>query len=134
MEKGESITVLAVDDDRAFVELTAIYLGHGDNLINVVTVTDPAEALSLFADRDIDCIVSDFDMPKMDGLEFLGKIRIVDNDIPFILFTGCESEEVASDAISAGVTDYLHKGSRREQFTLLANMIRSSVAQYRVDR
>ncbi|MFB6149445.1 MAG: PAS domain S-box protein, partial [Halobacteriales archaeon] len=56
------------------------------------------------------------------------------NDLPFLLFTGKGSEEVASDAITAGATDYLQKGSGTEQYELLANRVVNAVDQYRSKR
>lgn len=83
---------------------------------------------------EVDCIVSDYDMPRQNGLEFLNTIRGDYPELPFILFTGKGSEEVASKAISAGVTDYLQKGPGTEQYSLLANRIKNAVAQYRAER
>lgn len=53
-------------------------------------------------------------MPGLDGLDVLERVRGEYPDLPFILFTGKGSEEIASDAISKGVTDYLQKGGGTE--------------------
>ena len=55
-------------------------------------------------------------------------------DLPFILFTGKGSEEVASEAITAGVSDYLNKGSGTDQYVLLANRIENLASRYRTER
>jgi CheY-like chemotaxis protein len=89
----------------------------------VLGLSDAGEALSVLESRDVDCIVSDDQMPEMDGLEFLRLVREGYPDLPFLLFTGRGSEELAGEAISAGVTDYLQKESGTEQFTVLANRI-----------
>jgi len=81
----------------------------------------------MLADADVDCIVSDFDMPDQNGIEFLETVREEYPDLPFILYTGKGSEEVASDAISTGVTDYLQKESGTDHHSLLANRIRQAV-------
>ncbi|PSP40846.1 hypothetical protein BRC63_05080, partial [Halobacteriales archaeon QH_10_70_21] len=52
-------------------------------------------------------------------------------DLPFMLFTGKGSEEVAGEAISAGVTDYIRKGPDTERFTVLATRITNAVERYR---
>lgn len=51
-----------------------------------------------------------YDMPRQTGIEFLETVREEYPGLPFILYTGKGSEEVAADAISAGVFDYLQKG------------------------
>jgi len=126
-----SIDVLHVDDDPQVSELAAIFLERETDAIAVQTVTTPTDALERLATGDIDCIVSDYDMPGMNGIEFLQTVRDDYPDLPFILYTGKGSEEVASDAISAGVTEYLQKEAGTGQYTVLANRITNAVEQYR---
>jgi len=125
------ITVLHVDDEPDFADLVSIYLEREGDSLEVLTETSGKAGLDRLDTDDIDCIVSDYDMPRMDGLEFLQAVREDYPDLPFILFTGKGSEEIASDAISAGVTDYLQKGSGTDQYTVLANRIENAVHQYR---
>lgn len=133
MNISHPLTVLSVDDDPDFAGLTAAFLEREDDHIDVLTASNPTDALELFRAHDVDCIVSDYEMPGMDGLSFLESVRRIDESIPFILYTGKGSEEVAGDAISAGVTDYLQKATGNEQYALLANKIRNSVAQSRAE-
>lgn len=134
MDISQPLTVLSVDNDPDFAELTARFLEREDDRLKVLTESNPADALELFHSHRIDCIVSDYEMPGMDGLSFLEKVRGIDENIPFILYTGKGSEEVASDAISAEVTDYFQKTTGNEQYTLLANKIRNGVAQSRAEQ
>jgi len=124
------IRVLHVDDEVDVADLTATFLER-DGGLSVETATSASEGLDRLAAEDIDCVVSDFDMPEMDGIEFLEAVRETDPDLPFVLFTGQGNEEIASEAISAGVTDYLQKQTGTEQYELLANRIRNAVSQYR---
>ena len=133
-EAVEQRRILHVDDDPAFADLTAAYLDRIDGSIDVATETSASAALERFADDRIDCVVSDYDMPEMDGLEFLDRVRERDPDVPFVLFTGKGSEEIASDAISAGATDYIQKEPGSDQFTVLANRVRNAIDQYRSER
>ena len=129
----EPIRVLHVDDQADFADLTATALEREDDRLSVEAMTSGDEVLERLTDG-IDCVVSDYDMPGRNGIEVLEAIRERYPDLPFILFTGKGSEEVASEAISAGVTDYLEKEGGLSQYTVLANRIRNAVDQYRSKR
>jgi len=128
------IRVLHVDDNEQILDLTSTYLERKSEAISIVSETDPSNALGTIDEEWIDCIVSDFDMPQMDGLKFLEAVRAEHPDLPFILFTGKGSEEIASEAISAGVTDYLQKGMSNDQYSLLANRIENIVQKRNAER
>lgn len=128
------IRVLHVDDEPTFADLVATFLEREDDQFTVETATGAEEGLAHLTDHDVDCIVSDYDMPERNGIEFLESVREEYDELPFILHTGKGNEEIASDAISAGVTDYLQKKPGTEQYQLLANRIRNAVEQYRAVR
>ena len=131
----DAIRVLHVDDDEAFVDMAATFLERADERLNVRTATSVEEAKAILADWDeVDCIVSDYDMPGRTGVEFLEVVREDRPGLPFVLYTGKGSEEIASDAISAGVTDYLQKESGTDQYTVLANRITNAVESRRSQR
>ncbi|WP_136687889.1 PAS domain S-box protein [Halorhabdus amylolytica] len=127
------IAVLHVDDEPDLAALVADMLERDDD-ITVETATDAEEGLAGLAEGRFDCVVSDYAMSGMDGIEFLEAVRADYPDLPFILYTGRGSEEVASEAITAGATDYLQKGGGTEQYDLLKNRIHNAVAQYRSER
>ena len=115
------------------------FLERGANRLAIETANSAAEGLAVLADRGvgvdgIDCVVSDYDMPERNGIEFLGAVRGEYPDLPFVLFTGKGSEEIASEAISVGVSDYLQKGSGTEQYDLLANRVTNLARARRSDR
>lgn len=132
--KPSSIDVLHVDDDPEFADLVATFLERESDAIEVITANSPSEGLSVLADRPIDCVVSDYDMTRMDGLQFLERVREEHGQLPFVLFTGKGSEEIASEAIRAGVTDYLQKGGGSDRYAMLANRIHNAVESYRSRR
>jgi PAS domain S-box-containing protein len=128
------IRILLVDDEPGLVAVAADLLEREDGRFVVETAASAEAGLERIAEGEFDCIVSDYDMPGRNGIEFLRAVRADDPDLPFILFTGKGSEEVASDAISAGVTDYLQKETGTDQYAVLANRIANVVAQTHAER
>ncbi|QLG27154.1 response regulator [Halorarum halophilum] len=133
-KSASQLTVLHVDDDRSFLELAATMLEREHDRLTVLSETTAADGLArLYADgNEIDCVLSDYEMPQMDGLEFLVTVRSEFPDVPFVLLTARGSEEVASLAISAGVSDYQQKSGGIDQFALLANRIGTLVSRARM--
>ncbi|SDY56233.1 PAS domain S-box protein [Halobellus clavatus] len=119
------IRILHVDDQPDFTDLTATYLERKDDSFSIATAKSAGDGIELLRETDFDCIISDYDMPGKTGLDFLETVREDYPDLPFILFTGKGSEEVAGKAISAGATDYLQKDAGSDQYALLANRIRN---------
>jgi PAS domain S-box-containing protein len=130
-EADSVIAVLQLDDEPSFLQTSKRLLERHDDL-RVETETDPETALERL--DSVDCVVADYDMPEMDGIEFLEAVRARAPDLPFILFTGKGSEDIASEAIRAGVTDYLQKGVDTDRFAVLANRIRNAVERYRAEK
>ena len=134
VEQSQQCTVLHVDDDPQVGELVAVYLERINDDFEVVTRTSAVGALDVLRTEQVDCIVSDYDMPNTDGLELLELVREQYQDIPFILFTGKGSEEIASEAIASGVTDYMQKGAGSDTYDVLANRIQNAVEQHRTEQ
>ncbi len=121
--------VLLVDDEPGLLELSEIYL-EKDKDVEVETASSARDALDLLKDGDYDAIVSDYQMPETDGIEFLKAVRSQGNVIPFVLFTGKGREEVVIEALNSGADFYVKKGGDpRSQFAELANMVRQAVAR-----
>ncbi len=121
------IRVLHVDDEPAMAETAAEMLARRQEDLEVEPESDPGDVVDRLSDEEFDCVVSDYEMPEMTGLDLLSDVRESHEDLPFILYTGRGSEEIASEAISAGVTDYLQKETGSEQYELLANRIVNAV-------
>jgi len=128
----DEIHVLHVDDETEFLAVASERLERADEGLSVETEDDPITALDRLG--DVDCVVSDYQMPGIDGLRFLEAVRDDHPELPFILFTGEGSEEVAADAVSAGATDYLQKRPGTEQYVLLANRVRKAVERVTAQR
>ncbi|EMA15104.1 response regulator [Haloarcula marismortui] len=125
------VTVLCVDDEPSYADLIATHLERNDELIDATGVTSATDGLSYLDEHNVDCIISDYDMPDTDGLEFLETVRARDPDMPFLLFTSQGSEALASEAVSAGVTDYIQKSHGTQQYAVLAKRVRNAVERVR---
>jgi len=121
------ISALYVDDEPLLLEIAKKFLERdGEFRIDVAQSVD--EALGMMEKKKYDAVISDYQMPRRDGLEFLSQIRDAGNDIPFILFTGRGREDVVIRAINTGADFYIQKGGDPGvQFAELVHKIRIAV-------
>lgn len=125
--RGQRIRLLLVDDEPHDLEMAELFLKQQSDAFNITTASDGREALTYLSDQSFDCIVSDFKMPGIDGLDLLKQVRDDYPTLPFILYTGEGSEAVAKKAILDDVTDYVEKDVGIEQYEILAERIQRAV-------
>jgi PAS domain S-box-containing protein len=131
--KGEKpIRILHVDDEKNQLEFTKMFLEEIDEEMIVDSAKTPEEAVELQQKNKYDCVISDYKMLKMTGIELAQKVR-ENSTVPFILYTGQGSEEVAESAFEAGVDDYLRKESEPSHYQVLAKRVRQNVEKHRAD-
>lgn len=130
----QRLSVLYVDDEPALLDIGQLFLERtGD--IAVTTTGGAEEGLRLIADHRFDAIVSDYQMPGMNGIAFLKHLRQSGNTIPFIIFTGKGREDVVIEALNSGADFYLQKGGDpKSQFAELINMIHAAVAHKNAEK
>jgi PAS domain S-box-containing protein len=133
-QASDAIRILHVDDDVDFAEMATAFVEREDDQFETETAGSASDGLTRLADSTFDCVISDYDMSPQDGLEFLKTAREKYPKLPFILYTGKGSEEVASDAISAGATDYIQKESGTDHFSVLAKRVRTVVERTRAEQ
>ena len=127
------ISVLYIDDEPALLDISRVFLARSGDLVLDVT-TSAASALEMIKTKPFDAIVSDYQMPEMDGIMLLKEIRSRNNELPFILFTGKGREEVVIEAINNGVDFYVQKGGDpTTQFIELEHKIKQAVQRRKVD-
>ena len=116
-----------MDDETDLLEIGKIFLeDSGDFAVD--PVISASLALENLKKKHYDAIVSDYEMPVMDGIAFLKTLNAQGSDIPFIIFTGRGREHVAMEALNNGAAFYLQKGmDTRSQFAELKNMIAQAV-------
>jgi len=111
--------ILCLDDEPAvglILQDTLERVGH-----EAVPAHNVPQALQALAVGGIDLIISDYRMPGLSGLEFLGLLRQQGYDTPLIMLTGYASIEHAVAAIKAGAVDYITKPVQPEQLELSVN-------------
>ena len=130
------IRVLHVDDDTGLLNLLSTALTRKADGITVESVENAREALDLIDDdwTRIDCLLSDYQMPGMDGLEFLSVVRDRSPEMPFLLYTSHGDDELVADAIARGVTDHVSKGASDAHYVKLGHRIERAVESARTRR
>jgi len=115
-----SVRVLLVDGEPGFAEAAAETLEGGGERIDATAVDGADAALDALSATGFDCVVSAYERSGTDGVELLETVRDRHGDVPFVLFAGEGSEAVASEAISAGVDEYLRRGETGDEYERLA--------------
>ena len=123
------LSILYVDDEPSLLDIGKSFLEIGGQF-KVDIINSAILALDLIKSNKYEAIVSDYQMPEMDGIQFLKCIRSTGNKIPFIIFTGRSREDVVIQALNEGADYYLQKGGNpKPQFTELAHKISQAVQQ-----
>ncbi|MFQ5981447.1 MAG: PAS domain S-box protein [Candidatus Heimdallarchaeota archaeon] len=122
------LRILLIDDDEDQLLLAKNFLAKEDPTFEVITARSAQMALQTLEQALIDAVVVDYSMPDMDGIEFLQKLRLEGNWVPFIMFTGRGHEKVAIRALNLGANYYLTKSVNLEQvYHELAEIIRNLI-------
>jgi len=123
------IRILHVDDEPDQLYLTKLFLEREDPAFSVDSASSPQEALEKLEKFSYDCVVSDYAMPTMNGIELAVRVKRR-MSIPLVLYTCRGSEDVASEAFSVGVDAYENKEANASHYRILAERIKSLVAKY----
>ena len=128
------ISILYVDDEPPFLEIGRLFLERR-NGIRVATLESAYDALRELETRSYDVIISDYQMPGMNGIAFLKALRERGDSTPFIIFTGRGREEVVIEAYEEGADFYIQKGGDPgSQFAELEKKIRKAVDLHRAEK
>ncbi|ACT46955.1 sigma-54-dependent transcriptional regulator [Methylotenera mobilis] len=97
--------ILAVDDEPSMLRLLEISLRQAG--YQPLTARDGREALEVINAQQVDCVVTDLHMPRMDGLQLLKEVRKTDTELPVIIVTAQGEIGSAIDAMKNGASDYI---------------------------
>jgi len=132
VDPSDEIRILHIDDDVNQSEFLQYFLPEMDEAFRIDYVSDPCQVIEKMKSNIYDCVVTDYQMPKINGIELSEKIR-ESFDVPIIIYTGQGSEEIAEAAFSAGIDDYLRKEMDPSHYQVLAKRIRQAVEKKRTE-
>lgn len=122
--------ILLVDDDPDLLDLICRFLEREEEM-RIDTCMSAHEALEALNNTYYDAIVLDYELPGMNGIEFLKLVKSQGDDTPVIVFTGKGREEIVIKALNYGADYYLQKrGDPRLNFLELLYMIREAVRRH----
>lgn len=125
-------TILHLDDDRDFLDVFVMVFSEW---LDITSVCNGKTAFHLLEEKQFDAVITDYDMPGMDGLQFLRELRRSSNEIPIIFYTGQGNEEVAREAFILGATDYFTKDiysfAHKEKFV---NSIKNAIKKSKMEK
>ncbi len=108
ISKLKSVKILFVEDEQDLITIISDTLGKLQ--ANFITANDGKEALEVLSQHnDIDLIVTDINMPIMNGLELIEEVRKTNKELPFVIMSAHTEPEYIKSAEQLGVTDYLLK-------------------------
>lgn len=109
-------TILLADDDESLRRVLEFQLQEAG--YNVLTASDGVNALDIFTNNDVACVVSDLRMPQISGLDLLERVKAINGETPVIVITAFGEVETAVAAIRAGAFDYITKPFNRDEILL----------------
>jgi len=121
IEYSQNLTLLYVEDNKDAREMTSMILE--DFFDNIIVAVDGEDGYEKFLKNDIDLIITDINMPKLNGLELCAKICKIDDDIPIIILSAHNEDNFFMDSIKYGVNGYLLKPIDIDQLTTLIHRI-----------
>lgn len=110
IQKSPKPNIMVIDDEELTQELIRHMLRevhHGE----IVVYSTCSKALSRLKQEPnhYDLIISDWEVPGLNGLDFLKEVRKIEPEVPFLMVTGHSSKKLVVNAIRAGVDDFLVK-------------------------
>lgn len=129
-----SHTLLYIDDEPDLLRIGRLFLEKNPKLA-VSTCESALDAIKILSTQSFDAIISDYQMPGMNGIQFLKHLRQNGNETPFIIFTGKSREDVVIEAFNNGADFYMQKGGEpRSQFAELQNKIQYAIERKKAEK
>ena len=113
LEHISKFSVLCIDDNKTTQILYDAILE--DMFKHVIFAYDVNEGYQKYIDNEIDIIITDYDMPNLNGLDMVEKIRAENKDIPIILVSGIEDIDVISRALQLNINNFIRKPVKKKK-------------------
>ena len=117
----ETKTILLADDEEEIREDLALFLEY--EAFKVIQVKDGKEAYQAYLDNTFDLIITDIEMPRMNGLEFVEQVRKDDKTLPILIISGYSDKDKLLRAIKLNLLDYVIKPFTRDGMLKMINNI-----------
>ena len=124
----EGISIVIVDDEPEIGFFMKIKLMSEAPHFNIVVKDCGRECLDYLKENEADCILSDYQMPDMDGMKLLHELKNIGCGIPFIFVTGQGNEQLAREAFKNGAYDYFTKEIGFAHFARIINSVEQAVS------
>ena len=111
---SKHLNLLYVEDEKSIRDVTILILE--EFFSNIIVAIDGEDGFEKFKNNDIDLVITDINMPKLDGLEMSSLIKDINTHIPIFIFSAYQSSEYLMEAIKIGIEGYLVKPFNIEQF------------------
>jgi len=116
------LRVLIADDDASIRGLLATILGTSECAVDLVT--NGLEAIRAFADREYDLVITDLEMPRLDGKELTRSIRQLNPSVPVVMITGCGHVALMTDELrETGVDKVISKPFQIAEILALKSLL-----------
>ncbi len=123
----EQLSILIVDDDKTTTSILNHMLNPYADII--ITAPDGIEGLARFQEYTPDIILSDINMPRMNGLEMVEEIRKTDENVKIAIFTDFEKRDILLKAIELGVNQFLSKPFASKSFSKTMQQLYNEVIE-----
>ena len=121
------IKILHVDDDPDSREQVKFWLTRSSDHFEVTSAESASSAFEKLENGSFNCIICDFDMPTMDGLQFLSSLRAKGQNTAFIMLSHFFEDDLVENARRAGADDYCSKEEFLEERVVLIDSIEKAL-------
>lgn len=130
----DKLNVLLVDDDIDIGTFIKIKLSREAPQFSLSYSDSGDGCLEYIRNNSVDCILSDYQMPGMDGMQLLNAVRGMGYEVPFIFLTGQGNEQITREAFKNGADDYFTKDIGFAHFTRITNSIEQAVSRRNAEK